>query len=70
MVTDTFDVLYREGAETGRLMVINIHPWLMGQPFRSKYLDQALGHICERDGVFKATGSEITDWYHRQVTEA
>ena len=70
MVTDTFDILYREGAETGRLMVINIHPWLMGQPFRSKYLDQALGHICERDGVFKATGSEIIDWYQRQVTEA
>lgn len=69
MITDTFDTLYREGAESGRLIVINIHPWLMGQPFRSKYLDHALGHICKQEGVWKATGSEIVDWCQRQANE-
>ncbi len=63
MIMDAFDTLYEEGAHSGRLMVINIHPWIIGRPFRSKYLDMALAHICDREGVWKATGSEIIDWY-------
>ena len=39
---DSFDRLYAEGESNGRLMVLNLHTWLIGQPFRSKYLDQAL----------------------------
>lgn len=63
IMRDTFDGLYEDGATTGRLMVINIHPWIIGQPWRIKYLDRALAHINESDGVWKATGSEIVDWY-------
>ena len=62
---DTFDVLHREGAQNGRLLVLNLHPYVMGQPYRLKYLDQILAHICGRDGVWKATGSEIVDWYSK-----
>ena len=62
MITDTFDVLHSEGTESGRLMVLNIHPWLMGQPFRSKHLDQALKYISARKNVWKATGREIIMW--------
>jgi hypothetical protein len=28
-----------------------------------RYLDEVLGHICTRQGVWKATGSEIIDWF-------
>jgi hypothetical protein len=44
-------------------MALNLHPWLIGQPFRIGYLDRALGHIMRRGGVWAATGSEIVDWY-------
>jgi peptidoglycan/xylan/chitin deacetylase (PgdA/CDA1 family) len=65
VIQDTFDGLHTDGANSGRIMVINLHPWIMGQPWRSKYLDQALSHI-NRSGagtVWKASGQEIVDWY-------
>ncbi len=66
IVKDTFDVLHREGAQSGRMLVLNLHPYMMGQPYRLKYLDQILAHICGQGGVWKATGSEIIDWYSQQ----
>ena len=45
MITETFDTLHDEGATNGRLLVLHLHPWLTGQPFRIGYLDAALGHI-------------------------
>ena len=50
--------------KSGRMMVINIHPWIIGWPWRSKYLDLALAHINRSgSGVWKASGREIVDWY-------
>ncbi|PKB71667.1 MAG: hypothetical protein BZY87_04135 [SAR202 cluster bacterium Io17-Chloro-G6] len=60
---DGFDSLYRDGANNGRLLTINLHPWLVGQPFRIGYLEEALSHIMGQQGVWTATGSEIIDWY-------
>ena len=69
MITDAFDVLYREGADTGRMMVLNFHPWLMGTPFRSKYLELALSHICRHKEIWKATAGEIVDWHRGQTAK-
>jgi len=63
ILVDQFDGLYRDGAKSGRLMVVNIHPWVMGWPWRSKYLDRALAHISRSPGVWKASASEVVDWY-------
>ncbi len=63
MIRDTFDVLYAEGAESGRVMCIALHPYMMGQPHRIKHLDGALEYILGHDGVWPATGEEIADWY-------
>ena len=60
---DGFDTMYRDGEENGRLMTINLHPWLVGQPFRIGYLEEALAHIMGHDGVWAASGSEIIDWF-------
>ena len=62
-IKDGFDTMYRDGVANGRLMTINIHPWLTGQPFRIGYLEDALGHIMGHEGVWAASGSEIIDWY-------
>ena len=56
-----FDRLYQEGEESGRVMCISIHPALMGQSQRAKYLSQALEHIWSFDHVWHATGREIAE---------
>jgi peptidoglycan/xylan/chitin deacetylase (PgdA/CDA1 family) len=59
MIRDQFDVLWREGARSGRVMAICLHPFIMGQPHRIGALERALAYIDRFDGVWKATGEEI-----------
>jgi allantoinase len=65
MLKEAFDTMYHDSAESGRLLTLNLHPWVIGQPFRIRYLDDALGHMMRRQGVWAASGSEIIDWYRR-----
>jgi len=63
MIRDQFDVLYEDGATTGRVMSICLHPFLVGHPHRSKYFAEALAHVTSRQEVWITTGSAIVDWY-------
>ena len=63
MVTEAFDRMYADGETSGRMLLISIHPWLIGQPYRIGALDEALAHIMRHPKVWAATGSEIMDWY-------
>ncbi|MCA1647367.1 MAG: polysaccharide deacetylase family protein [Chloroflexi bacterium] len=63
MVMDQFDVLYDEGEHSGRVMCLALHPFIVNQPFRHKYLDKALEYIAGHDRVWLATSDEIADWY-------
>jgi allantoinase len=63
MIKRQFDVLYREGAESGRVMGIALHPYLSGVPHRIDALDAAFAHICRHEHVWLATGAEITHHY-------
>ncbi|MPZ57142.1 MAG: polysaccharide deacetylase family protein [Rhizobiales bacterium] len=69
MICDQFDVLYEDGAKTGRVMSICLHPFLIGHPHRSKYFDKALAHIRSRQEVWVTTGGEILDWYKGQYAK-
>jgi hypothetical protein len=68
MATEAFDRLERDAAESGRMLVLNVHPFVMGQPFRIGHLDRVLAHIVERPTVWAATGREIVDWYEQQIS--
>jgi len=68
MICRQFDVLYREGEESGRVMAIALHPYLIGVPHRIGALDAALEYVCGHDGVWLATGREIAD--HFAATQA
>jgi allantoinase len=70
MICDQFDVLYEDGAKTGRVMAISLHPFLIGHPHRSKYFAEALAHVTSRQDVWLATGSEIVDWYRKNYSTA
>ncbi|HUA54395.1 MAG TPA: polysaccharide deacetylase family protein [Candidatus Sulfotelmatobacter sp.] len=63
MLRRQFDTLYREGAASGRVMAIAVHPFVTGQPHRIGALDAALEYICSHAGVWRATGSEIVEHF-------
>ena len=67
MIKDACDVIHADSGETGRLFALNVHPWLMGQPFRIGYLDEALRHVMSKPGVWAASGSEIIGWYRKAI---
>jgi allantoinase len=60
---DTFERLYREGAERAKIMAIAIHPYISGQPHRMKYLETVYDHVNRYAGVLHWNGAEILDWY-------
>ena len=63
MIRRQFDVLYREGAFSGRVMAIALHPYIIAMPHRIEALNSALDYICAHEGVWMATGSAIAGHY-------
>jgi allantoinase len=62
-VVDQFDQLYEDSAQSGRVMALALHPFLIGQPFRHKYLAKALQYIAVQEGVWLTTSDEIAVHY-------
>ena len=67
-VCDACDFLLDEAtASGGRILALNIHPWMLGQPHRIGKLEQALEYLMSRDSVWNAGGSEIMQhWLDQQ----
>jgi allantoinase len=68
MICRQFDVLWQEGAESGRVMAIALHPYITGVPHRISALDKALDYICRHEGVWRTTGLEIARHYAAVTT--
>lgn len=64
MLKAQFDQLYEEGAESGTVMCIPLHPYLVGQPHRIEQFAEALEYITGHDDVWVTTGREIADYYY------
>jgi len=64
---DQFDTLYREGAESARVMCISTHPYITGVPHRIKYYNMIFDYIKQFEGVVFMTGSELLDWYNGET---
>jgi peptidoglycan/xylan/chitin deacetylase (PgdA/CDA1 family) len=65
-----FDRLYREGAQSGRVMCLAFHPCWTGQPHRIRYLDEVLDYIRSHDGVWFTTAGEIAHYYYAHYYDA
>lgn len=63
IVRDQLDQLHEDSADSGRVMSLVLHPFVIGQPFRHKYLDQALEYIANHPGVWLTTSDEIAAHY-------
>ena len=55
-----FDRLYAEG---DRMMCLTVHPALIGQAQRARYLDEIMRYITSFPDVWFATGAEIAEHY-------
>ena len=42
MIRSAFDVLYAESADSGRVVAMSLHPYIIGVPHRIGALDHAL----------------------------
>src|SRR5512134_1324277 len=61
-----FDELYKEGARSGRLMNVGLHPHVIGQPHRVGALREFLEYAASRPAVWFPTREEIAAWYLEQ----
>ncbi|MBA3368200.1 MAG: polysaccharide deacetylase family protein [Geodermatophilaceae bacterium] len=66
-VKDQLDQLYLDAADTGRVMALCLHPFSVNQPFRQRYLDDALAYVAGHEGVWLSTTDEIEAEYRRQT---
>jgi allantoinase len=64
---DSFETLYAEGAKRAKIMAIAIHPYISGQPFRIRYLEEIYKKINRNKGVLHWNGEQILDWYSKQT---
>ncbi|MDP6872408.1 MAG: polysaccharide deacetylase family protein [Alphaproteobacteria bacterium] len=67
LVCEAADRLYEDSAETARMMSLGLHPWVIGQPQRIRYLDQILSHLTAMDGLWFASAGEIADSFRAQT---
>jgi len=58
-----FDRLYAEGAESGTVMCIPLHAFLIGQPYRLEPFEEVLEYITGHEGVWLPTGREIAEYW-------
>ena len=68
-VCDAADFLRKEAdTQGGRILALNIHPWLMGQPHRIAKLEKALEYITAIDGIWSASAGDIRkSWIQQQA---
>lgn len=62
-VKDQYEQLSADSEHSGRVMALALHPFVTGQPFRHKYLDQALAYLAAQPDSWLTTSDEIADHY-------
>ncbi len=65
LVKDQLDQLHADAAAGGRVMALALHPFVIGQPFRHRYLDQALAYVANHPDVWLTTSDEIAEHFTR-----
>jgi peptidoglycan/xylan/chitin deacetylase (PgdA/CDA1 family) len=63
---DTFDVLYREGADAPRMMSVGLHCRLVGRPGRSAALERFLDYVLGHDRVWVPRRIDIARHWRRE----
>lgn len=67
IAAEAFRRIAAEADAGGRLFQLGIHPWILGQSARIRYLDEALRFVVGHAGVWTATGEEIAGAFLAQT---
>ena len=59
IIKDQYDQLSADSVQSGRVMGLGLHPFVVNQPFRHKYLDRALEYIASQPDVWLTTADDI-----------
>lgn len=71
LVVDALDQLLQDGESGGRVLALPLHPFIVNQPSRHRYLAEVLEHVAGRPGVWVTTSDEIAAHYrHHHESEA
>lgn len=63
ILIEELDVLYEEGATTGRMMNVGIHPHVSGRAYRIRALREFIEHAKGLPHVWWPTRQELAEWY-------
>ncbi|MHA6795598.1 hypothetical protein ACVGVM_19070 [Pseudonocardia bannensis] len=66
-VIEAVDLLHAEGATTGRVLALHLHPWVSGQAFRAAAVEAVLRHVRDLDGVWITTPGAIVGHCREQA---
>jgi len=61
-VVDALDQLEADGQQNGRMLLLNVHPWLIGQPWRITFFREVIKAICARKNIWLTTTDQIAQW--------
>ncbi|MEU6701620.1 polysaccharide deacetylase family protein [Pseudonocardia sp. NPDC046786] len=64
MVRDQYEQLRADAADgSGRVLALALHPFVIGQAFRTRYLDEVLGWLTAQPDAWMTTTDAIADHY-------
>ena len=69
ILIEELDVLYAEGAKTGRIMNLGLHPHVSGRAHRVRAVREFITHAKSLPGIWWATREEIASWYLQHHAE-
>ena len=61
-VREAYQVLHDEGARSGRVLALHLHPWVSGRAFRAEAIEQALAHLSRSPDIWWASPGQIVEW--------
>jgi peptidoglycan/xylan/chitin deacetylase (PgdA/CDA1 family) len=62
-VAEAFARLHQDGASSGTVFGLHIHPWLLGQPHRIAALEAVVDQIAAASGVWRTTAGGIAEHF-------
>ena len=66
-IIDACNYLLDEASNKGgRILALNLHPWLLGQPHRIQILDQLLEYLSSQTDIWSASPSDIISVFNSQ----
>ncbi|MBL7491540.1 polysaccharide deacetylase family protein [Frankia sp. AgB1.9] len=63
IVKDQYEQLRADAVQGGRVMALALHPFVIGQAFRARYLDEVLAWLAAQPDIWLTTSHEIATCY-------